>query len=72
MQGGNLMTLVKNLTIFIIQDNSFNSTFTVDNHRKTIKKSTYVPNIIGREGVSKQAKCLNFLRVPKCLGREGV
>ena len=38
MQGGNLMTLVKNLTIFIIQDNSFNSTFTVDNHRKTIKK----------------------------------
>ena len=61
------MPLVKNLTIFIIKDNSFNSTFTVDNHRKTIKKQTYVPNLIGREGVSKQAKCPNFVcpKVPR-------
>ena len=68
MQGGNLMTLVKNFTIFIIQDNSFNSTFTVDNHRKTIKKKTYVPNSIGREGVSNLGQCLKFY----CFFLEGI
>ena len=31
------MTLVKNWTIYIIQDDSFNSSFAVNNHRKLIK-----------------------------------
>ena len=63
------MTLVKNRTICIIQDDSFNSSFAVNNHRKLIKNEIYVPNLRGREGVSKHTKCLNFVR-PK-LPREG-
>ena len=61
------MTLVKNWTIYIIQDDSFNSSFAVNNPRKLIKIWIYVPNLRGREGVSKQAKCLNFV-CPKVPG----
>ena len=62
MQGGNLMTLVKNLTIFIIQDNSFNSTFTVDNHRKTIKKINICPKF-NREGGGLKAGQMSQFRM---------
>ena len=60
------MTLVKNWTIYIIQDDSFNSSFAVNNHR-THKKKIYVPSLRGREGVSKQAKCPNLVcpKVPR-------
>ena len=55
------MTLVKNWTIYIIQDDSFNSSFAVNNHRKLIKIDI-CPKFKREGGVSKQAKCLNFVR----------
>ena len=59
------MTLVKeNWIIFIIQDDSYNS---VNNHRKNLKKINICPKFKREEGVSKQAKCPNFVcpKVPR-------
>ena len=43
------MTLVKNWTIYIIQDDSFNSSFAVNNHRKLKKRIDICPKF-KREG----------------------
>ena len=56
------MTLIKKMDNFHYSRQQFQLYFHVKNHRKT-----YVLNLRGREGVSKQAQCLNFV-CPKVPG----
>ena len=57
-QGGYLMTLVKKWTIFIIQDDNYNS---VNNHRKTRKKINICPKFKREGGALKAGQMSQFL-----------